>query len=265
MPEQRTQQRADAKSEPHPLPKPWRTEGLPKGQPRKPNRWALTALWILGYLIFFGILTVQDLMKGPQTIPYTEFKAQVAQKNIAQVFARGNSIQGALKKPAPLPGGRQGETYQQFTTERPTFATDDLLSELAASQATVRATPLVQQRGFFTNLLISVAPFLLLVGFYAWMFRRQKDLMGGGLFGGKLRQPVNPETVLRVSTKSKPRSARSSISFAIRTSIGKWARGCRKACCWKAPLGPERPCSRAQPRERRTCRFSAPAPPSLSR
>ena len=195
MPEQRTQQRADAKSEAHPLPKPWRTEGLPKGQPRKPSRWVLTALWILGYLIFFGILTVQDLMKGPQTIPYTEFKAQVAQKNIAQVFARGNSIQGALKKPAPLPGGRQGETYQQFTTERPTFATDDLLSELAASQATVRATPLVQQRGFFTNLLISVAPFLLLVGFYAWMFRRQKDLMGGGLFGGKLRQPVNPETV----------------------------------------------------------------------
>jgi cell division protease FtsH len=194
MPEQRTQQRSDIKTQPHPAAKPWRTEGLPKGEPRKPNRWVITAIWALGYLVFFGILTLQDLMNGPQTIPYTEFKTQVTQKNIAEVFARGNSIQGALKKAVPLPG-QKGRTYQQFTTERPTFAADDLLKELSASQATVRATPLVQQRGFLTNLLISVAPFLLLVGFYAWMFKRQSGMMGGGLFGGKPRQPVNPETV----------------------------------------------------------------------
>jgi hypothetical protein len=34
---------------------------------------------------------------------------------------------------------------------------------LTDSNATVRAKPLVQQRGVFTNLLISVAPFLLLI------------------------------------------------------------------------------------------------------
>ena len=199
VPEQQTQQRSDAGGRRQPPAPPWRTEGLPKGAsttggPPKRRNWLTLAFWALGYLVFFGILTIQDHMGGPASIPYTEFKTQVAQKNIAEVFARGDTIQGALKKAAPLPG-EKGQTYQQFTTERPTFATDDLYNELAAGQATVRATPLVQQRGFLANLLISVAPFLVLIAFYAWAFKHQKDMMGGGLFGGKSRGPVNPETV----------------------------------------------------------------------
>jgi cell division protease FtsH len=144
-------------------------------------------------------------MGGPQSIPYTEFKAQIASKNVAEIFARGNTIEGALRKAAPPPAApgtaqegkaEQARTYQKFTTERPTFAADDLLGELAAGNATVRATPLVQQRGFLTNLLISIAPFLLLALFYVWVFRRQKAALGGGLFGGgAMRKPVDPETV----------------------------------------------------------------------
>jgi len=54
---------------------------------------------------------------------------------------------------------QKDRTYQQFTTERPAFASDDLLQEPTESQSTVRATPLVQERGFLTNLLVSMAPF----------------------------------------------------------------------------------------------------------
>jgi cell division protease FtsH len=164
---------------------------LPKGQPPR-RRWGVLAAWLVGYLVLFGILTLQDRLSGPQAIPYTDFKTQVGGKNVAELFARGNSIEGQLKKPAALPG-EQGRTYQQFTTERPTFATDDLLAELTAGGASVRATPLVQQRGFLTNLLISLAPLLLLFGFYGWMLRRQQGAMGG-LLGGKQKR-VDPETV----------------------------------------------------------------------
>ncbi len=139
------------------------------------------------------MLTVQDRLSGPQPVPYTEFKTQVTSKNVGEVFARGNSIEGQLKQAVPFPG-RKDRTYQQFTTERPTFATDDLLRELTEGGATVRATPLVQQRGFLTNLLISLAPLLLLVAFYAWMFKRQQGAMGALLGGGKQRR-VDPETV----------------------------------------------------------------------
>jgi cell division protease FtsH len=151
-------------------------------------------LAVLGYGLLFGLLTLQDKLSDPHTVAYTEFKSQVAAKNVAEVFARGDSIQGGLRKPAPLPS-EKGKTYQGFTTERPTFARDDLLAELNDGKALVRATPLVTQRGAFANLLISMAPILLLVGFYVWMFRRQQRAMGGGLFGGGTRKPIDPETV----------------------------------------------------------------------
>jgi cell division protease FtsH len=154
----------------------------------------LLATWLVGYLLLFGILTVQDRMSGPSAVSYTEFKSQVTNKNVREVFARGDSIEGELKKAAPHPE-QEDQTYQQFTTERPTFASDDLLAELTAGGASVRATPLVQQRGFLTNLLISFAPFLLLIGFYVWMFRRQQGAMAGGLLGGSKQRRVDPETV----------------------------------------------------------------------
>jgi cell division protease FtsH len=142
------------------------------------------------------VLTLQDRIAGPQAVPYTEFKVQVASRNVQEVFARGNTIQGALKQPKPVPGEEKG-TYEKFTTERPTFAADDLLSELSSNEATVRAKPLVQERGFLANLLMSMAPLLLLFGFYAFMIRRQQKAMGGlgGLFGAGARKPVDPETV----------------------------------------------------------------------
>jgi cell division protease FtsH len=176
--------------------KPWRTEGLPKGEPPKQkSRWLTMAVWLLGYLLLFGMLTLQDRLSGPESVPYTEFKTQVANKNVKELFARGDTIEGELKKAAPVPG-QKDRTYQQFTTERPTFASDNLLAELTAGGATVRATPLVQQRGFLTNLLISFAPILLLVGFYVWMFKRQKGAMSaGGLLGGGKKKRVDPETI----------------------------------------------------------------------
>jgi cell division protease FtsH len=174
--------------------RPWRTEGLPKGQPgKKRPSWLGMVVWFVGYLVLFGVLTLQDRSGGPQAVSYAEFKAQVANQNVTEVFARGDTIQGALKKAAALPD-QKGHTYQQFTAERPTFAADDLLGELMASKATVRATPLAQQRGMLTNLLISLAPILLLVVFYVWMFKRQGG-MSGGLLGGAGRKRVDPETV----------------------------------------------------------------------
>ena len=192
-PNAQTDQRATEPPARQPSSRPWRTEGLPHGDPaRQRRRWLTTVMWIVGYGVLFAILTFQDRLSGPQSVPYTEFKGQVATKNVTEVFAKGDTIEGTLKKAAPVPG-QPDRTYQQFTTERPTFANDDLLTELTQGGATVRATPIVQHRGFLTNLLMSMAPILLIVAFYAFMFRRQQSAMGG-LFGGKQRR-VDPESV----------------------------------------------------------------------
>jgi cell division protease FtsH len=139
-------------------------------------------------------MTLQDRMTAPETVPYTEFKAQVDGGNVAEVFARGETIEGKLKKPAPSPK-QQSKTYEQFKTERPTFAVDDLLTQLEANHATVRATPIVQERGMIANLLFSIAPMVLLFGFYFWLFRRQQSALGGGLLGRGAAKRVDPETV----------------------------------------------------------------------
>jgi cell division protease FtsH len=150
-------------------------------------------VWIGAYLLVFGIFTIQDRLSGPQAVSYSEFKSQVAAKNVSGVFARGDSIEGQLKNPAPTPG-EPNRTYKVFTTERPTFARDDLLTELSGGEATVRATPVVQQRGFFANLLMSLAPILLLVAFWVFMLKRQQSALSGGLLGKK-ESRVDPETV----------------------------------------------------------------------
>ena len=90
---------------------PWRTEGIPPKQPPPRRRgWIGPAVMLLGYLVFFGIVTLQDRMSGPQAISYTEFKNQVGNKNVGEVFARGDSIEGSVKKEPPYPVRRTAST-----------------------------------------------------------------------------------------------------------------------------------------------------------
>ncbi|WP_432875882.1 ATP-dependent zinc metalloprotease FtsH [Kribbella sp. CA-245084] len=186
--------------------KPWRTEGLPPGhgdsdKPRRPKWWKWAAWIVGGYLVLFLLTTMQDqLAGGEQTIAYTDFTAQVQKQNVAEVFARGDTIQGRLKNAAPVPG-KTDQNFTKFTTERPTFANDNLYADLQKGGATVRATPVVAQRGVLVNLLISLGPFILIAAFYWWLFRRQRAAGGlggvGGLFGGggQQKKPVDPSTV----------------------------------------------------------------------
>ncbi len=181
--------------------RPWRTEGLPPGSPggppKKPvNRWRLVAQVIVIYGIAFAILTLHDRLNGPVTISYSEFVTQVESGNVAEVFARGDSIQGSLREARPAPGMEQQKvTYRRFSTERPAFAHDDLLANLQKTGTNVRATPVVQERGPLTNLLFSVAPILLWILFYRWMLKRQQSGLEG-MFGlGAKKKPVAPESV----------------------------------------------------------------------
>ncbi|GMA19473.1 ATP-dependent metallopeptidase FtsH/Yme1/Tma family protein [Arsenicicoccus piscis] len=188
-------------------PKPWRTEGVPDDKPsgasgsgeRPPFSWRrflLTSALI--YLGLFGILSIQDSMTGPKEVAYTEFAKQVQAGNVKDVYARGDTIEGDLKAAAPLPEASGGETYTQFTTERPTWADDQLYAELTKQGTIVSAKPVTEQRGLLANLLVSLLPWVLIIGLWVWLMRRQAQAMGG--MGGmgmrrKKSAPVDPEKV----------------------------------------------------------------------
>ena len=207
--------RSEAPSGPPPLdaPRPWRTEGLPRhgkdsedqGSPRRnPKMWRF---WILaGVLLIglWGLLSWQDARNAPPTIPYTEFIVQVDAGNVKEIYAKGDTIQGELRTEAALPDDGNADTkegnYSKFTTERPTFAADDLLQELKEHGAVVRATPVIDQRGPIANLISSVVLWGLLIGVSVWAFRRIAKGAGGlGAFG--MQRQVKPieKTQVRVN------------------------------------------------------------------
>ncbi|MFJ3879732.1 ATP-dependent zinc metalloprotease FtsH [Streptomyces sp. NPDC090077] len=167
---------------------PWRSEGAPPDPPAK--RKLPGGGWrglVLAALIVFLLtnLVLSFFNEGDEpTISYTEFSKQVADGNVSKIYSKGDAIQGELKNKQPLPGDK-GD-YTKFVTQRPAFADDQLWSSLTSKGVTVTASPVVVQRSFLANLLISLAPMLLLVGLWLLIARRMGSAMGGmGALGRK--------------------------------------------------------------------------------
>ncbi|SEE56229.1 cell division protease FtsH [Streptomyces sp. 3213] len=177
---------------------PWRTEGTPD-EPPKPSPggkkmrggwWSLILTALVVYLIANLILSFFNEGDEP-TISYTEFSKQVDAGNVTKIYAKGNAIQGQLKKGQDNPDG--GGKYTKFDTERPTFADDQLWEDLTKHNVTVTAEPVVQHRSFLANLLIALAPMLLLVVLWLFIARRMSSGLGGA--GGMLGRKAPPKPV----------------------------------------------------------------------
>ncbi|MFB6703779.1 ATP-dependent zinc metalloprotease FtsH [Streptomyces sp. NPDC056333] len=181
---------------------PWRSEGAPPPPPprrKMPGGWGgllLTALAV--YLITNVVLSFFNGRNEP-TIAYTEFSKQVTAGNVSKIYSKGDAIQGQLRKEAKVPGSDR--TYTKFVTQRPAFADDNLWAELIKDDVTVTAEPVVQQRSFLANLLISLAPILLLVLLWVFIARRMSGGFGGaGALGRKAPpRPVELEGAKRTT------------------------------------------------------------------
>ncbi|MET9959704.1 ATP-dependent zinc metalloprotease FtsH [Streptomyces sp. NPDC006326] len=170
---------------------PWRSEGAPPPKKKMPGGWrglVLTALIV--FLVTNLVLSFFNDGDEP-TISYTEFSKQVASGNVSKIYSKGDAIQGELKAAEPVPGGAKGD-YKKFVTQRPAFADDDLWANLTKQNVNVTASPVVVQRSFLANLLISLAPMLLLVLLWVLIARRMGSAMGGGLGGLGRKGPPRP-------------------------------------------------------------------------
>ncbi|WP_030566934.1 ATP-dependent zinc metalloprotease FtsH [Streptomyces aureocirculatus] len=175
---------------------PWRSEGAPEPAPTPPSRRRPPGGWgglVLAALVVYLVanLVLSFFGDGDEpTISYTEFSKQVDSGNVSKIYSKGDSIQGQLKEERKEPDG--GDSYTKFTTQRPEFADDKLWSDLTEHDVTVTAEPVVQERSFLSNLLISLAPMLLLVVLWIFIARRMASRMGGagGMLGRK--QPPKP-------------------------------------------------------------------------
>ena len=137
------------------------------------------------WLTFALILVVNFLLvrflypdpNAPVKVPYTLFKAQVAQGNVERIFSQGTSITGRFdstvtyRAQADSASRERPRDVTNFATELPAFVDPGLESLLIANDVEISAEP-IQQGGGWTGMLLSFAPALLLIGLYVWFFRR---------------------------------------------------------------------------------------------
>ena len=171
---------------------PWRVEGErepphPKSDERPKRRPFLTKRTAA----IFAVLLIVNIWVGstlPNRTPrlqasYTLFVNQVQAGTVAEITARGDTIQGDFKRPVPDPKSKPGQkpkTYTKFETVVPTFANTDQLAALLTEKSVVlNAKPLDQPRNTIFTLLISFGPTVLLIAIFVYLARRASAGAGG--------------------------------------------------------------------------------------
>jgi len=156
--------------------------------------WVLLVVLALNWII-------SAVMLGPASrtsVSYTFFVSQVKAANVAEITSTGDTIQGSFKSKASYTpvGDKKAESVDRFTTQRPTFADDDLFAMLQANGVPVNANPPDKGAPVWQQVLVGLGPTLLLVGLLYWVSRRVAARAGGlGGLGGfgqsraKLYQP----------------------------------------------------------------------------
>lgn len=180
-----------------------------------PGGWI--GLAVAALIVFvIAVLALSFFNQGNEpTISYTEFSRQIDGGNVTKIYSKGDAIQGELRTARDKPDG--GGKYTKFKTQRPSFADDKLWQNLEKRGVTVTASPVVQQRSLLSNLLLSLAPILVLVVLWFFVAKRLRPGMGGpgGMLGRKApRNPSNcspapsarPSRTWRASTRSRASS-----------------------------------------------------------
>ncbi len=159
--------------------------------------WALIVAAVVVFLGAYSALSYFTATNEP-TISYTEFSKQVNHGNVTKIYSKGDAIQGQFKNAQHNPGGGK---YTKFKTQRPAFADDKLWQNLSKHGVTVTAQPVVQERSYLSNLLISLLPMLILVALWIFIARRVRSGHLGGT-GGMLGRKAPPKPVeLRPGTQ----------------------------------------------------------------
>jgi cell division protease FtsH len=154
----------------------------PDQRPRRGGFWWL----VVGALAVNWV--VMSVVMGPpprSDVSYTFFTDQLDAGNVETVTSTADTIQGEFRTAAGYPpGSEDAARVDLFTTQRPSFATDDLLGALEAEGVTVNANPPDAAAPLWTRVLLGFGPTVLLVGLLLWFARRSASgLSGLGGFG----------------------------------------------------------------------------------
>src|SRR3954454_10891755 len=121
-------------------------------------------------------------------VPYQPFFInQVQAQNVSEISSKGDSIEGQLKNETNYdpPGSDKPFNVKNFKTEVPSFVDHGQLTTLLTQAGvTINAQSPDSGRSVLGTLLLGFLPWLLIIGFFIRIARRQTGAGGGGVLGG---------------------------------------------------------------------------------
>lgn len=154
----------------------------PGPQPPSPTfSWStvvVLVLMVVGMWVWRGTQT-QPAMPG---VDYSVFFGWVESGQVESVTLRGQSVQGKLTKPQDV----EGKQIEQFQTTTPS-GDQALLDKLREKGVRIRVAS--EEQPFAVQLLLTLLPWVLIIGVWVFLSRRVQRMMGpgGGPFGGMLK------------------------------------------------------------------------------
>jgi cell division protease FtsH len=140
---------------------------------------------LVAYFFIVPLILPQD--SDRVTVPYTFFREQVQAKNVSEITAQGETVQGVFKTAVKDPNvtdQNQAQDYTKFTTTLPAFVNGETLEPLLRDNGVkITAQPPGSSRSALLSLLFSFGPVILLIGGFIWLSRRAAASAGGGIFG----------------------------------------------------------------------------------
>jgi cell division protease FtsH len=169
-----------------------------------PMRWR--RFWVLIFLLLLVNIVVTSIIQSAGqppsvTIPYNVFVDQVNAGNVVNITATGDAITGTAK--TAVSAGPGQPSAKNFSTQRPTFASDNLEAALLKNKVSILAEPPNPPAPLWETLLFSFGPTLLFVFGFIYLMRRSAALAGGGAggilgrfgqSGARLYNPEHPDT-----------------------------------------------------------------------
>jgi cell division protease FtsH len=141
----------------------------------------ITVLVLVAANLFITNVLLAPAQPTTITLPYNVFKDQVTADNVLTVTTTGDAITGVTKTAVAEPG--TGTKATHFTTQHPSFASDNLETLLEQHGVIINAKPENPPLPFWEQLLFSFGPTLLIVVGLLYLLRRSAGSGAGGLLG----------------------------------------------------------------------------------
>ncbi|RPI36998.1 MAG: ATP-dependent metallopeptidase FtsH/Yme1/Tma family protein [Nitrospiraceae bacterium] len=150
------------------------TGGIPSTYWRYIAALAIASVVIFAWNSFFNV--------GPPlkyTINYSQFMEQLDSDNVKSVSIKKLLVSGELAKEVSikLPGEKKPAQVKYFVTVLPTFQGEGLLPQLREKKVVITIES--AEQGFIWQILIGILPWVLIIGFWVMMTKRNQQLQGG--------------------------------------------------------------------------------------